>query len=569
MIEATAVDFSAPPTFDNSPLWVLARQHIQKYSDVNTRSAQKRLRTQAMDYQARRAAECATRLRDPGCVVLQDPTGTGKTVVALVAALLLLKAPKGLGGQRIDRILVIAPSQAVARLWSDRARNAGFPAKEIRFQPSGQLQWGVTSRGLFIVTKTSMPEPLPLVGRERLLVIVDEAHKGLGSFDKPFHVRTSAVAASARALLVTATPFQLSASEFAQVLEIATPKNETAAKKLHHRTQIERYGETLVSVLRATHHLSSAPQDVQLMAAVERAKQLECVARPLKDAALADHMMSTFRRLNAGLPESPFAVPAPHPVDPGPWALFYHVARILPELTPNAQASDAYLRMLCSSHEALRSTDVFKKFQTAVPDSPLLESLTRAMRFQPHPKLNETATWAAKRLTEGRHVLIFCVYVETQKALLAAIAELTGCASAAYAPTNATQARKVHQDIFGREPGATVKPLALVVRDNLSESIDLDGGKPCIIHHDLTWNPARFTQRMGRISRASSNFWVPPASDVHVPVLKVGLDQRLYFTMKYREKLSEDMLGAMPSHLEILDDTTTTTRPYEEATAGE
>src|SRR5664279_5164436 len=175
------------------------------------------------------------------------------------------------------------------------------------------------------------------------------------------------------------------------------------------------------------------------------------------------------------------------------------------------------------------------------------------MLSEPHPKVNDTATWAAKRLAENRHVLIFCVYKETQKALRSAIAELTGNDDSAKAPANAAQARKIHQETFGRVPKGQVKPLALVVRDNLSESIDLDGGKPCIIHHDLTWNPARFTQRMGRVTRASTNYWKPAKSDVHVPVLDLRLDKRLYLTMKYREDLSEQMVASLPPNLEILD----------------
>ena len=34
--------------------------------------------------------------------------------------------------------------------------------------------------------------------------------------------------------------------------------------------------------------------------------------------------------------------------------------------------------------------------------------------------------------------------------------------------------------------------IAMVVTDKLSESIDLDGGEPCIVHHDLAWNPIRW-----------------------------------------------------------------------------
>lgn len=33
------------------------------------------------------------------------------------------------------------------------------------------------------------------------------------------------------------------------------------------------------------------------------------------------------------------------------------------------------------------------------------------------------------------------------------------------------------------------RPVVLVLSDRFSESIDLDGGNPSTVHHDLTWNP--------------------------------------------------------------------------------
>lgn len=70
------------------------------------------------------------------------------------------------------------------------------------------------------------------------------------------------------------------------------------------------------------------------------------------------------------------------------------------------------------------------------------------------------------------------------------------------APESAAQLKRVKARF--REPKGA--PLVLVVRDNLSESIDLDGGRPCLVHHDLTWNPARMAQRYGRVVRICSGF---------------------------------------------------------------
>ena len=84
--------------------------------------------------------------------------------------------------------------------------------------------------------------------------------------------------------------------------------------------------------------------------------------------------------------------------------------------------------------------------------------------------------------------------------------------------------------------------MAMVVRDNLSESIDMDGGHPCVVHHDLVWNPVRWDQRMGRVIRASSGFVPVADEDIYLPVLDVAADRRLYDTMRKRRDLSGHVL---------------------------
>ena len=69
-----------------------------------------------VDTQAKRAAELVRRLRRPGVMTLPDPVGTGKTVVALAVAAYLV------GDKTVNRILVIAPNDVVARLWCGRAQ---------------------------------------------------------------------------------------------------------------------------------------------------------------------------------------------------------------------------------------------------------------------------------------------------------------------------------------------------------------------------------------------------------------------------------------------------------------
>lgn len=127
--------------------------------------------------------------------------------------------------------------------------------------------------------------------------------------------------------------------------------------------------------------------------------------------------------------------------------------------------------MLASSHEALRDTQAYRAFSRAhAPARYLAPSRTDGIDPCSHPKVNTIAEWVAARLAAGYHVLVFCVFVKTQTALRAAIAQCTGDETSVDAPLTAARARKMHRDRFGRPPDAGETPLALVVRDNLSGS---------------------------------------------------------------------------------------------------
>jgi superfamily II DNA or RNA helicase len=526
-----------------------ARSLVDHYRLAMTAASRSgnQLSVEALDYQAERASEAASRLTRPGCLVLQDPTGTGKTVVALVASMLLLSVPDDRG---VNRVLVVAPNQNVGRLWAYRAKAVGFADSDVKTQISGRLSWSQDYR-LMIATRASMPDKaLPLAERERLLIVVDEAHRGMEDSDSDTFDRISDLAADGRVLLVTATPFQLSASGLAQMLEIATRKAQKAGALQLDRNAIELYGEALVAVLQAARRLSQDPSSSRLKLLLDEANQREEAARPRKDATLAGHMMSAFDAARIGMPKP--VVPHVHQSEIEPtidWRTFYHVARILPEFTAadqKAQSSDSYVRMLGSSHEAFRDTHVLNTFAIANSASPLVDALERATSSEAtmHPKVEATARWVADRLAMNRHVLVFCVFKATQKGLVEAIRTLLPNGADVAQAETAAQATQLHRRQFCFPAADGVRPLALVVRDNLSEAIDLDGGEPCVVHHDLTWNPARFAQRMGRITRASSNFWTPALEDIFIPVLNLGLDQRLYHTMMNRAQLADQVVSA-------------------------
>lgn len=95
-------------------------------------------------------------------------------------------------------------------------------------------------------------------------------------------------------------------------------------------------------------------------------------------------------------------------------------------------------------------------------------------------------------------------------------------------------------------------PMVLVANAVMQEGLDLHKQCRRVIHHDLTWNPAEVEQRIGRIDRlgslASRLRAIDPCVtlDVLYPVIRSTIDERLYRTVKTREKWLEFLLGAQP-----------------------
>lgn len=99
-------------------------------------------------------------------------------------------------------------------------------------------------------------------------------------------------------------------------------------------------------------------------------------------------------------------------------------------------------------------------------------------------------------------------------------------------------------------------PMVLVANEVMQEGLDLHKHCRRIVHHDLVWNPAQVEQRIGRIDRLGSliNRLRKNDSDVTLdilyPVIRGSIDERLYRTVKRREKWLEFLLGAQPDFSE-------------------
>ena len=116
-----------------------------------------------------------------------------------------------------------------------------------------------------------------------------------------------------------------------------------------------------------------------------------------------------------------------------------------------------------------------------------------------HPKIAATVRWVASRMNSvpRHHILVFCVFDATRRSPEAALKKKSW--GLMQLPARAAEIPKHLAERFMKEPQDGSDPLVMIVQDRFSESIDLDGGNPYLVHHDLPWNPARISQRWGRV----------------------------------------------------------------------
>jgi hypothetical protein len=179
------------------------------------------------------------------------------------------------------------------------------------------------------------------------------------------------------------------------------------------------------------------------------------------------------------------------------------VARVLPELVGKGK-NDSFQRGLVSSSETVWNNPVMgdtldKLLGGSDPDiCAFLEMLdARLGHGIDHPKVKATTDWVVSQVHEGHHVIVFTVWKQTQKTLHETLAKRLGDDTVT-GPVKGT-IPDVFQKRVSEPPDGS--PVVLVLTDRFSESIDLDGGCPSLVHHDLSWNPVRVTQRWGRVVR--------------------------------------------------------------------
>ena len=525
---------------------------VRHYSEVETTQQKKVPITAArLLAQADRVEELYERLRKPGAqIILGDPVGTGKTAVALIAARELLRRTK------VSHLLVSTPNDSVSCLWAERAAIVfGIGPQIIRSHNRVARQDAAMILSRRAKGRPRFPKDLD---RDELLVIVDEAHRGLQNEGNASYRSLEAMARGARVLLVTATPYQLAVPGLESMLSIGHSLELKAlaeyAASLHTVARLERSRRRDDSITRE-----------RMDEAVEHARSKHERAQP----ELERFLLSPFDREKFGVPSPPH-LKASNVISTPKWRTAYNVARIVPEIV-DAGKGDMFQRRLVSSSEAFWGGTAGRKLEedaNALGIAPLVDELkSRLGLLDQHPKIRATADWVTSQIqNSNRHVLVFAHFHDTRDALAKVLTKRLGSGRVA-APKNVGDLVKTGdagtslQHLFRQ---MTSEPFVLIVTDAFSESIDLDGGHPCLVHHDLVWNPVRLEQRWGRVVRMSSGFKAVAQQDVFSPVLDTEVDERLFATARARASIGklllplgiddsdDDLLSLLEPHLDAV-----------------
>lgn len=504
--------------------------------DYRTAQSAKRITLPQLDLQAERAAKLTMGLRHQGMMLLDDPVGTGKTPVSLCVAKLLFD------NSQIDHALVVTPSDRVARIWHRRAKLLGLIPNDERWS-TGIKRWRADR--LVVATQRTVPGNIyKHQDPSRTLVIIDEAHRGLSNEETVAFQGIQPLVKGTRVLIVTATPLQISPGGFLNMLTVGL--DGSGKGKLI--PPIQSYAKAIKNLL------AQWEQERDTTESEEGVTTL----RPAFEKALSPYRLPAYQHYDEkNIPR----LRADHVRLDGaaPWLRAYHVAQLVPELLHDGKG-DMFQRRLVSCSEAFWNGSAGKLLRKQAVDCAEISHLAdqlcdRLGSADQHPKVKATCDWVVRRASSRmapRHILIFCVFQETQEVLGQTLQRLLGEESV-YCPNDQIQGEWA--DRFRTPPTKTNPPIVLIARDNLSESIDLDGGRPCIVHHDLPWNPARIQQRYGRVVRISTGFQRVEASDVFVPVLETEVDRRMFTTLVHRCLMIQRLLPSRhgliphPDHL--------------------
>ena len=443
-----------------------------------------------------------------GGALLADDVGLGKTFIALAIA------------REARDVAVVAPA-AIRDVWLAAATRAGVVVRFISVETLGR-------RGA------------PLAAPD--LVIVDEAHHLRSPTTKRF-AAASAFCHRAKVLLLSATPVQNSLDDLRTILSLflGASAHALSADELAHFV-VRRVADDI------TPSAALALPRVSAVKWLESIRDVDCLDRlmalpravPPADgddggvlltytlvrqwsssrAALRSALQRRLARAHA-LEDGLLAGRLPSRAELAAWCFAEGAQQLaFPELAATSRVDNgatllAQLRLHATSVRELGA------WLDTSPDPDLQRATEVRAIMQRHP---------------GERVVAFSEYADTVTALYRALAPTTRTAMLTHSGGRVAGGPLRRREVLARfAPGAFSRTAEsdridlLLTTDVLSEGVSLQDAS-VVIHLDLSWNPARLEQRVGRLRRLgaaresiSVYLFAPPAPAERL----LRLEQRL------------------------------------------
>lgn len=448
--------------------------------------------------QARALVPILGAVRRFGGVLIADPPGTGKTVLALAAAAALrpqAHVPDA------DEVLVIGPA-ALGAQWLDASRRAEV---RIAFHSMEAL-----SRGR-----------RPASART---VIVDEAHHARTPGTRRY-ARLAACCVDAQVLLLSATPVVNRAADRDALLALFLGARASALTASEQARCIIRSGAGTadglrpavrrIGVLGAAHDVPGL--DLMLAALPPPLPVAEGAhATALVRLSLALAWRSSLAALDAALARRLQRGAAMHDLlasgrVPSRAMLRHWTLHDGATQLALGALLDAPGRATERAPEASAARDRMR----AELDAHLDAVTALRDRIRPHRDADTAARAASigaiARAHPDRRIVVFARHARTVHALHAALRDRPGVVSIVGARVRAASGRWSRDEVL-RAVGPRARPLRsddprairiLLATDVVAEGVEMQG-VGIVVHADLPWTPARLEQRLGRVVRVGS-----------------------------------------------------------------
>jgi helicase-like protein/SNF2 domain-containing protein len=417
-------------------------------------------------------------LAEHGGALLADDVGLGKTYVALAIA------------RRWQRPLVVAPA-ALAEVWTSAAYRAGVA---VRFASVESL------------SRRHLPDA------QNDLVVIDEAHHLRSAHTRRF-AAAGALCRGAKVLLMTATPIQNRVADLRTILSLflgerapALP-SEDLARFIVRRSDKDLSGASFgLPAIRPPEWLRSV-DDVDCL---DRILALPPPLPPLDGgaggvlltytlvrqwassrAALRSALQRRLARARA-MEDALLAGRMPSRAELTAWCHVDGVQQLtFPELAVQSQVADAAALLVQIGRHADGVRELLAWLgRSADPDRARANALLQVMLDHP-----------------GERVVAFSEYADTVSALYRAIAPSVRAAMLTHGGGRVAGGPLSRRELLMRlSPGRASSVAAsdgvdvLLTTDVLSEGVNLQEAS-VVVHLDLSWNPARLEQRVGRLRR--------------------------------------------------------------------